>query len=145
MLNEITPAGVNAIFERFRSILQEGEVNKRCQYVIEKLFRVRKEKFAKHPGVIPELDLVEEDDRITHEISLDDEDLGTKENTMDQCNLFQFDPNYTKTEAEWDEIKKEILGETEAVRVNGQAGMVREGDDENASDRDASEEDEHED
>ena len=64
---------------------------------------------------------------------------------MDQCNLFQFDPNYTKTEAEWDEIKKEILGETEAVRVNGQAGMVREGDDENASDRDASEEDEHED
>jgi len=74
---------------------------------------VRKEKFAKHPGVIPELDLVEEDDRITHEISLDDDDLGTKQNTMDECNLFRFDPNYTKTEAEWDEIKKEILGETE--------------------------------
>jgi len=109
-------------------------VNKRCQYVIEKLFQVRKEKFAKHPGVIPALDLVEEDDRITHEISLDDEDLGAKQNTMDECNVFQFDPNYTKTEAEWDEIKKDILGETEQMRVNGQAGMIREGQDENESD-----------
>ena len=44
---------------------------------------------------MPELDLVEEDDRITHEISLDDPDLGSKENTMEECNLFQLDPNYT--------------------------------------------------
>jgi pre-mRNA-splicing factor CWC22 len=60
-----------------------------------------------------ELDLVEEDDKITHEISLDDEDLGTKENTMDQLNVFQFDEKYSQTEAEWEEIKKEILGETQ--------------------------------
>ena len=92
---------------------------------------MRKEKFAKHLGVIPELDLVEEDDRITHEISLDDDDLGSKQNTMDECNVFQFDANYTKTEAEWDEIKKEILGETEQIRVNGKAGMIREDEDEN--------------
>jgi pre-mRNA-splicing factor CWC22 len=77
------------------------------------LFKVRKEKFKDHPGVIKELDLVEEDDRITHEISLDDEDLGSKANTMDMLNVFQFDPEYAKTEAEWEEIKKEILGETE--------------------------------
>lgn len=31
---------------------------------------------------------------------------------MDQLNVFQFDPNYSATEAEWEEIKKEILGET---------------------------------
>jgi pre-mRNA-splicing factor CWC22 len=113
ILSDITPAGVNAIFERFRNILQDGEVNKRCQYVIEKLFKVRKEKFKDHQGVPKELDLVEEDDKITHEISLDDEDLGTKDNTMDQLNVFQFDPNYSQTEAEWEEIKKEILGETQ--------------------------------
>ncbi len=80
MLTELSPAGVNAIFERFRNILQDGKVSKRCQYTIEKLFNVRKSKFAKYPGILPELDLVEEDDRITHEISLDDEDLGSKEN-----------------------------------------------------------------
>jgi pre-mRNA-splicing factor CWC22 len=46
--------------------------------VIEKLFKIRKDKFKEHQGIIKELDLVEEDDRITHEVSLDDEDVGSK-------------------------------------------------------------------
>jgi len=74
---------------------------------------VRKTRFSAHPGVIQELDLVEESDKITHTVSLEDNLDGE-----DQCNLFQFDPNYEQTEAEWDEIKKEILGE-EAQRING--------------------------
>jgi pre-mRNA-splicing factor CWC22 len=108
VLTDITPAGVNAIFERFRSILHEGEIDKKVQYIIENLFAIRKTRFADHPGVIPELDLVEEEDKITHDVSLDDELDG-----QDQLNVFTFDPNYDKTEAEWDEIKKEILGEEE--------------------------------
>ena len=112
MLSDITPVGVNAIFESFRTILHEGEIDRKVQYTIENLFAVRKTKFAEHPGVIAELDLVEEGDKITHTVSLDDEF-----DTMDSCNLFQFDPNYEQTEAEWDEIKKEILGE-EADRMN---------------------------
>jgi len=88
VLTEVTPAGVSAIFERFRAILMDGSVSKRCQYTIEKLFKVRKSKFAEHPGVIPELDLVEEAEKIIHEISLDDEDLGNKENTCDSSNVF---------------------------------------------------------
>ena len=71
VLADITPAGVNAIFERFRGILQEGHIDKRVQYLIEGLFAVRKNKFNDHVGVIPELDLVEDQDRITHEIPLD--------------------------------------------------------------------------
>lgn len=112
VLSDITPVGVNAIFESFRTILHEGEIDRKVQYTIENLFAVRKTKFAEHPGVIAELDLVEEGDKITHTVSLDDEF-----DTMDSCNLFQFDPNYEQTEAEWDEIKKEILGE-EADRMN---------------------------
>ena len=38
--------------------------------------------------------------------------------------MFQFDENYEETEGEWDEIKKEILGE-EALRINSAAGIVR--------------------
>ena len=53
------------------------------QYTIENLFAIRKTKFAEHPGVIPELDLVEEEDKITHTVSLDDEVNGE-----DQCNIF---------------------------------------------------------
>jgi pre-mRNA-splicing factor CWC22 len=119
VLTDITPSGVNAIFESFRNILHEGGIDKKVQYTIENLFAVRKTKFSEHPGVIPELDLVEEGDKITHTVSLDDEFNG-----HDECNLFQFDPNYEQTEAEWDEIKKEILGE-EAERMNQEAGIVK--------------------
>ena len=117
VLSEVTPAGVNAIFERFRSILHEGQTEKRVQYVIENLFAVRKTRFAAHPGVIPELDLVEEDDKITHDVEID-ADLQCE----DETNVFRFDPNFAQTEAEWDEIKKEILGEEEAKNMNTQAG-----------------------
>jgi hypothetical protein len=34
-----------AIFERFRGILQEGEIDKRVQFLIEGLFAIRKAKF----------------------------------------------------------------------------------------------------
>lgn len=80
LLQDITPAGLNAIFERLRGILHEGEaIGKRTQYVIEGLFAVRKHGFEKsgHPAVPAELDLVESSDQITHELTLD-EPLNTQ-------------------------------------------------------------------
>ncbi len=67
---------------------------------------MRKEKFKGFPGVIPELDLVEEQDKITHNIGLDDE-LECEE----EINVFSLDPNWEQKEAEWDEIKQEIVGD----------------------------------
>jgi len=60
------------VFERFRGILHEGSIDKRVQYIIEGLFAVRKNGWADYPTVLPELDLVELDDQITHELSLDE-------------------------------------------------------------------------
>lgn len=62
MLTELTPPGVNAIFERFKGILHEGELDKKVQYSIENLFAIRKTRFKDFHGVIAELDLVEEED-----------------------------------------------------------------------------------
>lgn len=95
------------------------------------MFAIRKTRFAEHPGVIPELDLVEDDDKITHNVGLEDTDLDGQEET----NVFQFDPNYEQTETEWDEIKKEILGEVEDERMNKiGAGIIRpEGEEESES------------
>ena len=70
MLTEVTPAGMHAVFERFRGILHDGSIDKRVQYTIEALFAVRKVKFADYPAVLPELDLVEREDQITHEVRL---------------------------------------------------------------------------
>lgn len=113
MLSELTPAGVAAIFERFKGILHEGEIAKRVQYSIENLFAVRKTKFKDHPGVIPQLDLVEDDDRITHEVALDDETID-EENML---NLFHFDQFFEKSEDEYNKIKLEILGEDNVLTL----------------------------
>ena len=72
-LQELTPQGLHGIFERFRGILHEGEIDKRVQFMIEGLFAFRKSGCEGKKGVPPELDLVEEDDQIVHEIGLDDE------------------------------------------------------------------------
>jgi pre-mRNA-splicing factor CWC22 len=61
------------IFERFRGILHEGEIDKRVQFMIEGLFAICKTQFQGFPAVTPELDLVEQEDQITHELSLEDE------------------------------------------------------------------------
>lgn len=93
--------------ERFRGILHEGEVEKRVQFEIERLFAVRKGGFSEYPSVVEELDLVERDDQITFEIGLDDDDLD-KEEGLD---VFRFDEDYEENEKLWGKIKKEILGE----------------------------------
>merc|ERR1719456_1851152 len=41
-LEELSPGGTMAIFERFRTILHEGEIDKRVQYIIEGLFEIDK-------------------------------------------------------------------------------------------------------
>lgn len=72
-LAENSPKANHGIFDRFRTILNESEIDKRVQYMVEVLFQVRKEKFKDNPIIPDGLDLVEEDDAITHRMSLDDE------------------------------------------------------------------------
>lgn len=56
--------------------------------------------------MIPDLDLVEEADKITHNVALDD-DLECE----DDSNFFSLDQTFQQKEVEWDEIKKEIVGD----------------------------------
>ena len=106
-LHELTPQGLHGIFERFRGILHEGDIDKRVQFMIEGLFAVRKAGFEGKKGVPQELDLVDEEDQIVHELSLDDELQA--EATLD---VFKVDPEYEENEKKYSEIKKEILGES---------------------------------
>jgi pre-mRNA-splicing factor CWC22 len=105
-LEEMSPRANNAVFEQFRTILHEANIDKRVQYMIEVLFQVRKEKYKDNPPVKEELDLVEEEDQITHRTDLDDEI-----DVMDGLNVFKFDPNWEEHEALYAKTKAEILGE----------------------------------
>ncbi|CAA0813242.1 MIF4G domain-containing protein / MA3 domain-containing protein [Striga hermonthica] len=106
LLQDLSPRGLHGIFERFRGILHEGEIDKRVQFLIEGLFALRKAKFQGYPAVRPELDLVEQEDQLTHEVSLLDEiDPETS------LNLFKPDPHFLENEKRYEELKKQILGE----------------------------------
>uniref|UniRef100_A0A915B042 MI domain-containing protein n=1 Tax=Parascaris univalens TaxID=6257 RepID=A0A915B042_PARUN len=105
-LTELSPRGVNSIFDRLRSILSEAEIDKRVQYMIEVIFHVRRDKFQGFPAVIDELDLIDEDDQITHTITLED-----AVNPENELNVFKYDPDFEKNEAMYDEIRREIIGE----------------------------------
>lgn len=83
ILAELNSQGANLVFDQLRSKLQEGTVSKRCQYVIEALFKVRKDRFRSHPAVAAELNLVPVEERVTHQLELDDERVGSKENCAD--------------------------------------------------------------
>uniref|UniRef100_A0A4W3J126 Pre-mRNA-splicing factor CWC22 homolog n=1 Tax=Callorhinchus milii TaxID=7868 RepID=A0A4W3J126_CALMI len=72
-LTEVSPRGINAIFERLRNILHESQIDKRVQYMIEVMFAIRKDGFKDHPIITEGLDLVEEEDQFTHMLPLEDE------------------------------------------------------------------------
>ncbi|EGZ04810.1 hypothetical protein PHYSODRAFT_320313 [Phytophthora sojae] len=128
ILAELCPEGLRAIFERFRGILHEGEIDKRVQYTIEGLFAIRKGGFADYPAVHEQLDLVESGDQITHETTLED-----KIDCEDKLDVFRFDPDYEKNEQMWSAIKKEILGESDSDS-DSSSGSDDDGDDDDDED-----------
>jgi pre-mRNA-splicing factor CWC22 len=122
-LAENCPKSNATVFERFRAVLNEGSISHRVQYMIEVLMQVRKDKY-KDNSIIPDgLDLVEEDEQITHQMQLE-EDLQVQEG----LNIFKVDPDYLANEEKYKAIKAEILGENS--------------DEESGSEEDSSEEEE---
>ncbi|OAA73923.1 Armadillo-type fold protein [Cordyceps fumosorosea ARSEF 2679] len=105
-LEDMRPTIANVIFDQFRNILHEAGIDKRTQYMIEVLFQVRKDRYKDNPAVKEELDLVEEEDQITHQVELDGEI-----NVQDSLNIFKFDEQYEENEEAYKKLKAEILGE----------------------------------
>ncbi len=95
-----------AVFDQFRTILHEADIDRRVQYMIEVLFQTRKDKYKDNPSIKEELDLVEEEDQITHQIDLDGEI-----DVQDGLNIFKFDAEWEENEEEYKKLKAEILGE----------------------------------
>lgn len=129
MLQDLSPQGLHAIFERFRGILHEGEIDKRVQFLIEGLFAIRKAKFQGFPAIRPELDLVEQDDQFTHEISLED-DLDPETN----LNVFWANPNFVEDEKAYENLKRSILGAESSEDEEGSDDASGGDDDEDESD-----------
>ena len=105
-LADAAPRAEALVFDRFRAVLADGAVDRRAQFIIEALFRVRRDGYTAHPALPPGLDLVDDDDQITHAASLDD-----APDAAPRLDDFTVDPDYAAHEAEYDAIRKEILGD----------------------------------
>ncbi|KAK0195618.1 MIF4G-domain-containing protein [Armillaria mellea] len=117
-LAENSPKANATVFERFRAVLNEGNISQRVQYMIEVLMQVRKDKYKDNP-ILPEgLDLVEEDEQITHEIQLE-QDLQVQEG----LNIFKFDPDYIKNE-ERDSEDEEVAETKEGIEDRTETNLV---------------------
>jgi pre-mRNA-splicing factor CWC22 len=131
---ENSPQGNASVFERLRAVLNEGALSHRVQYMIEVLMQVRKDKYKDNP-IIPEgLDLVEEEEQITHQIHLED-DLQVQEG----LNIFKFDPNHLENEEKYKGIKAEILGENS----DDESGSEEESGDDDGEEEEQAVEDSH--
>ncbi|ORY70103.1 armadillo-type protein [Pseudomassariella vexata] len=105
-MEEMSPPIAMAVFDQFRTILNEADIEKRVQYMVEVLFQVRRDKFKDNPAVKEELDLIEEEDQITHRVELD-----ATIDVQDGLNVFKYDPDWEENEAAYKKLKGEILGE----------------------------------
>ncbi|KAJ7477031.1 hypothetical protein B0H11DRAFT_1865425 [Mycena galericulata] len=129
-LAENSPKANATVFERFRAVLNEGSISQRVQYMIEVLMQVRKDKYKDNP-ILPEgLDLVEEEEQITHQIQLEEE-LQVQEG----LNIFKFDPKYLENEEKYKSIKTEILGEDDDDESGSEESSEDEDDEEVAENK----------
>ncbi|KAL3828164.1 hypothetical protein ACJIZ3_016966 [Penstemon smallii] len=136
ILQDLSPRGLHGIFERFRAILHEGEIDKRVQYLIEGLFAVRKAKFQGHPAVRPVLDLVDQEDQLTHEVSFRMRlMLRLLYVYYLNCQLlliyiFKPDAEFPENEKRYEELKNQILGEESEEETGSDGDSDADSDDE---------------
>ncbi|GFN87820.1 pre-mRNA-splicing factor cwc22-like protein [Plakobranchus ocellatus] len=135
-LTEVSPRGINSIFERLRNILHEGLVDLRVEYMVEAMFAIRKDGFKDHPAVLPDLDLVEEEEQFTHLLQVEDAIIGEE-----MLNVFKEDKSFLESEEKYKELKKEILeeGSSDEESEEGSSGSESSESDEEAEERENAE------
>ena len=104
-LKDICSRAFSATNDTLRNVLHEGKLETRILYMVEVYLKILKDGFKEHPPVIPELDLVTEEDQITHLVSLDDE---LKLHT--ELNVFKLDPDFQQNNEKYQQLKGAILG-----------------------------------
>ncbi|EAN34440.1 MIF4G domain protein [Theileria parva strain Muguga] len=106
-LHENCKQGLDSVFDRLKSILQCGLVDKRTQYSIEALWKHWRNGFTEYK-IPKELDLLEEEDQITHDIDFLDQTITGDE----MLNIFQpVEPEvYNLENLKWNKIKQELTG-----------------------------------
>lgn len=106
-LLENTPQGLNTIMNKFRRILQEGKLNKKTNFLIERILKERRDNFMNYPINNSENELIDLNDQITHFFDILDGEIDIQD---ELDHFIETEPNIFEEEnTKWDEISKELL------------------------------------
>lgn len=88
------------IMNDMRQVLQEGLVEERVQYIVEGLFKIQRDGFAKsgHSQVPDGLDLLEDADKMTVEFDIE----SNTPDIQQGLNIFKVDPEFEEHEKEYE-------------------------------------------
>lgn len=78
--------------------------------MIEIAMSIRKDKFRNYPAVLEELDLIDEEDQISHIVELSLED-GSQLDPETNLNYYKYDPEFEQNEENYEEIRQKIIGD----------------------------------
>lgn len=107
-LDQLNSPYLFEVFRTLRDLTLENDFDTRTHNMIDLIHVIRKEKFKDYPPIKPTLDLLDEDDRITHTIEL----AGPKKEDFHMdLNYFKFDPKWSENETKYDDFKKSLLEE----------------------------------
>ncbi|MCL7040093.1 hypothetical protein MKW94_016683 [Papaver nudicaule] len=97
---------------RFFKILHLGVTQKGTVFFIENLFAIRKTEFQGHPAVRPELDLVEQENQLTHDLSLEDVQISLLMiDPQLYLDIYKVDVQFVENEKRYEDLKRNILDE----------------------------------
>lgn len=107
-LEQLNPAYLFEVFKTLRDLTLENDFDTRTHDMIDLIHVTRKDKFRDFPPIKAELDLIDENDRITHAIELVS---PTKSDFHMEYNYFSFDPKWSENESKYEDFAKSLLNE----------------------------------
>ncbi|CAA7014853.1 unnamed protein product [Microthlaspi erraticum] len=119
-LHDVSPRAFDIVFDSFRGILHQGGVEYRSQCLIESLMALRRSNFEGHPAIRPQLDIIVDSEKVTHEMSLLDE--FDSETSLD---VFKHDPEFQQNEKKYEQLKREILGEEDTSEQEEEEEVIQ--------------------
>lgn len=109
-LSMLNPTCLFDIFKILRDLSLESDFDTRTHEMIDMIHAIKKDKFRDFPPIKPSLDLVSDDEKVTHSILLTD---PKREDYLVSSNYFKFDPKWSENEKKYEEFKASLLDDDE--------------------------------
>lgn len=134
LLNDNESEWFDKVKNILRHVLNENIVHSKAQFLIQTFFDNFNEKIDKGETIDDSLDLVDEEDYVTHSFDITDRIQGE-----DKLDVFTYDDNFKVNNEKYDILRKEILGSDIESDENGESDEeenVPEGNSDFSSDND---------